>query len=50
MSSKLNTVTLKEVLKVLGNAVIKVIGPQDKIINKPASIHGSQNEKNITSL
>ena len=48
MLSELNTITVKEVLMTLGNAVIEVIGPPDRLINKPVPIHESENGHNIT--
>ncbi len=41
-------ITLREVLINLGDAVIEVIGPSDRLINKPVPIHESENEANIT--
>lgn len=48
MSSESNTITLQELLNFLGNEVIESVGPQDRIINKPAPIHESENKHNIT--
>ena len=44
----METIELRDVLKILGDAVINVIGPTERTITHPAPIHEAQNETAIT--
>lgn len=44
----METIELRDVLKILGDAVINVIGPTERTITHPAPIHEAQSELTIT--